>query len=1124
MKSFIHLHNHTEYSLLDGAMNIEELIKLAHKYEMEALAITDHGNLFGAIEFYKTARERGVKPIIGMETYVATGSRKDQTRDSRIPESSFHLTLLCENETGYRNLIKLSSFAYLEGFYYKPRVDKELLMTYREGLIALSGCFKGEIPYRINIGDLKGAEYALQEYQEIFGKDNFYIEIMRLGLKNEEETIKKLLEFSQRYDAPIVATNDCHYFSADDYKAHDVLLCIGTKKTINDKERLKFETHQAYFRSPKEMADLFNDLPEAISNTWLIGERCNLLIDTSGRDVKLPSFPRPEQYESDFDYLKDLTYKNIEKKFPQLNDEIKNRLEYELKVIKRMGLTGYFLIVRDIIQFAKENGIPVGPGRGSAVGSLVLYALDITEVNPLQFNLLFERFLNPERISLPDVDVDFSDTRRDEVIDYIKKRYGVNNVSQIITFGTMQARAVVRDVARVLGIPYSEVDLIAKLIPPNKKIAQVIEENKEFSNLINSKKEYIELIEIAKKLEGLARHPSIHAAGVVITPKELTEYVPLYRNPEKGDISTQYEKNALESIGLLKMDILGLKTLTVIDECLKMVGLKKEDIDFKDHETYKLLKEGRTIGVFQLESHGMQELLKSMQPECFEDIIAIIALYRPGPMGNVNIQKLIENKKNPEKIVYLHPKLEPILRETYGTILYQEQVMQISSVIAGFSLSEADNLRRAMAKKIPELMQEIREKFIKGAEKNGITVETAEKIFNQIAPFAGYGFNKSHATAYAVIAYQTAYLKAHHPLEFMLCSLNSEMNDTDRINILIKDARNFGIEVLPPDINKSFYGFVKEGKEIRYGLGAIKNLGKPVADAIVKERARGIFRSFLDFQVRNKGLNKKALESLIKSGAFASLDPDIEKLLDRITEKEMSGSQETLFGEIEQKNSHKNKKEPVKKEKIDFFALEKEAFGFYFREHPLEKYREEFKTIGIIPCSKVNGFENGRTITIGGVLSTKRIKKDKKNREYAIITIEDFEGNIDVFVFADQFERYINLLKEDNILIIKGSVFGEEEKKKIKAEFICPFNEVYNYYQKILIECKVSEIQSDKLKAFYELINNYRGECEIWFMVPDSNGFKNIRSRSLKINPKPEVLSKIKELFGNNALKIIGKF
>lgn len=1113
------MHNHTEYSLLDGAMAIEELVKLAHKYEMEALAITDHGNLFGAIEFYKTAKERGIKPIIGMETYIAPGSRKEQSRDSRISESSFHLTLLCENEAGYKNLIKLSSFAYLEGFYYKPRIDKELLSRYSHGLIGLSGCFKGEIPYKISMGDIKGAERALQEYQEILGKDNFYIELMRLGLKNEKETIERLLELSKRYDAPIVATNDCHYLSPEDYKAHDILLCIGTKKTLQDKERLRFETHSAYFRSPKEMSELFEDLPEAISNTWLIGERCNLLIDTSGKDVKLPNFPRPEPFESDFDYLQELISKSIKEKFPQITDEIKERLEYELKVIKKMGLSGYFLIVRDIINFAKENGIPVGPGRGSAVGSLVLYVLGITDVNPLRFNLLFERFLNPERLSLPDVDIDFSDTRREEVIDYIKKRYGENNVTQVITFGTMQARAVVRDVARVMGIPYNEVDQIAKLIPPNKKIGQVIEENKEFKILINSKDEYKELIEIACKLEGLARHPSIHAAGVVITPKELTEYVPLYRNPEKGDISTQYDKNVLEAIGLLKMDLLGLKTLTVIDDCLKMVNLKKEDIPFDDGETFNLLKEGKTTGVFQLESEGMQELLKSTQPERFEDIIAIIALYRPGPMGNINIQKLIENKKNPEKIAYLHPKLEHILKETYGIILYQEQVMEIASEIAGFTLAEADNLRRAMAKKIPELMQEIREKFIKGAEKNNIPNEVSEKIFNQIAPFAGYGFNKSHATAYAVIAYQTAYLKSRYTQEFMLCLLNSEMNDTDRINVLIKETRSQGIEVLPPDINKSFYYFVIEGESIRYGLGAIKNLGRPVAEAIIRERANGIFRSFLDFQMRNKGLNKKALEALIKSGAFYSFEPDIERLLDRVSEKEIGGLQESLFG-----GTPSIKNELKKKRMTDLFSFEKEAFGFYFSEHPLERYRDEFQTIGLIPCSKVNSMENGDSIVIGGILSTKRLKKDKKGRGYAIITIEDFEGDIDVFIFADQFERYAKLLREDSILIVKGSVFGEEERKKIKAEQIYPFDDLYTHYKKIFIECKTIDMESEKLKAFYELINQHRGECEVWFMVPDTKGLKNIRSRSLKIDPQPEVLSKIREIFGKNALRIIGRF
>ncbi len=1106
--------------MLDGAMGIEDLVRLTRKYEMDALAITDHGNLYGVIEFYKTAREKGIKPIIGMETYIAPGSRKDQSRDSKIPESSFHLTLLCENETGYKNLVKLSSLAFLEGFYYKPRIDKELLRSHHHGLVGLSGCFKGEIPYWINAGDIEAARTALAEYQDIFGKDNFYIEIMRLGLKSEKNTNEQLIELSKEFDAPLVATNDCHYFSPEDYLAHDVLLCIGTKKMLNDRERLRFETHYAYFRSPKEMAELFEDLPEAISNTRLIGERCNLLIDTSGKDVKLPNFPRPPGYETDYDYLKDMTYQNIEKRFSAVTEEIKERLNYELRVIKKMGLAGYFLIVRDIIQYAKEKGIPVGPGRGSAVGSLVLYALGITDVNPLRFNLLFERFLNPERISLPDVDIDFSDTRREEVIDYIKNRYGRDNVTQVITFGTMQARAVVRDVARVLGIPYNEVDQIAKLIPPNKKIIQVLEENKEFKKLIDSKKEYNELIQIARKLEGLARHPSIHAAGVVITPRELTEYVPLYRNPERGDVSTQYEKNALESIGLLKMDILGLKTLTVIDECLSAVHLKREDIPFDDAETYRLLKEGKTIGIFQLESQGMQELLRSMEPEIFEDIIAIIALYRPGPMGNINIQKLIENKTNPERIIYLHPKLEKILKETYGIILYQEQVMQIASEIAGFSLAEADNLRRAMAKKNLELMQDIRDRFVNGAGKNNIPVDVAEKIFDNIAPFAGYGFNKSHATAYAVVAYQTAYLKCHFKLEFMLFSLNSEMDDTDRLSVLIKEARNLGIEILPPDINKSYYLFSIEDKSIRYGLGAIKNLGKPVADTIVKERARGLFKSFTDFQMRNKGLNKKAVEFLIKSGAFMSMDKDMEKLLNRISENNNCEVQESLFGVAKQSvPSTKSSKKP----KIDHFTIEKEAFGFYFNEHPLEKYREEFKTMGLMPCSHINNQENGAVIAIGGILSTKRIKKDKKGREYAIITLEDLDGAVDVFIFADQYERFVQLLKPDRLLVIRGSVFGEEDKKKLKAEQLFPLEDIYNHYKQLTIECKNEGILLGKLKEFQSLINQYRGECEVWFVVQDSNGCRNIRSRTMKINPVPEVLSKIREIFGDSALRIRGK-
>ena len=1117
--SFIHLHNHTEYSLLDGAMQIDRLTELAARYKMPSLAITDHGNLFGTIEFYKSARKRGVKPIIGIETYIAPKSRFDQSKDIKIPESSFHLTLLCENETGYMNLIKLSSLAYIEGFYYKPRIDKELLRQYHQGLIGLSGCFKGEVTYRVNMGDIEGAKQALADYQDILGKENFYLELMRLGIKNEEKTILKLLDLSREFDAPVVATNDCHYFNPEDYKAHDVLLCIGTKKVLSDKERLKFETHHAYFRSPDEMMRLFEDLPEAITNTMLIAERCNLSIDTSGKDVKLPNFPRPANFESDFDYLKYLAYEGIQHRFSRITPGIEERLNYELGIIKKMGLSGYFLIVRDIIQFAKNQNIPVGPGRGSAVGSLVLYALEITNVDPLQYNLIFERFLNPERISLPDVDVDFSDLRRDEVIDFIKKRYGEKNVTQVITFGTMQARAVLRDVGRVLGIPYNDVDKLAKMIPFQSSIDESLNDVKEFRTAIESKPEYKELVEIGKKLEGLARHPATHAAGVVITPRELIEYIPLYKSPEKNEISTQFAKNSLEDIGILKIDILGLRTLTVIDDTLHMIGKQKDDIIADDKITYELLKKGDTIGVFQLESHGMQELLKAVKPEKFEELTAIIALYRPGPMGNINPQKIIENKEHPERVKYQHQSLEKILKETYGIILYQEQVMQIAAHIAGFSFAEADNLRRAMAKKIPELMDENRKIFIAGAEKNGISRDLAEDIFKHIAPFAGYGFNKSHAAAYAVLAYQTAFLKSHFTQEFMLASMNSEINDTDRLWVLIREARHLGKEVLPPDINVSDYAFKKESTKIRYGLGALKNLGRPIVEAIVKERTHGEFKSFFDFQVRMKNLNKKSVEALIKAGAFNRSEPSIIKLLDAMKEKPIHGAQVSLFGEADNNLNEKNNNSEL----LDKTTMAKEAFGFYFSEHPLEKYREEYTVLGLTPINNLGAVEDGKEVLIGGILSAKKVRKDKNGRNYAIISLEDFEGSIDVFVFSEPFERFSSLLKTDASLIVKGRISGEDEKRSIRAEQIVPFGDSRTYYKKIFIDCQNGKFNEVNLKNFQELINNHKGSCEIWFKLADGKDDRKIRSRTMKISPQPEVLNKIREIFGPDTLRIFGQ-
>jgi DNA polymerase-3 subunit alpha len=1118
--SFIHLHNHTEYSLLDGAMKIDRLTEIAAKHKMPALAITDHGNMFGAIEFYKSAHRRGIKPIIGIETYIAPKSRFDRSRNMRIPESSFHLTLLCQDETGYRNLIKLSSLAYLEGFYYKPRIDKDLLAQYHKGLIGLSGCLKGEIPYKIGMGDIEGARDALQGYIDILGHDNFYIEIMRLGLKQEERVHRELIDLSNKFDAPVVATNDCHYFSPDDYKAHDVLLCIGTKKTLSDRERLRFETKQAYFRPPEEMAKLFEDLPEAITNTKLIAERCNLLIDTSGKDVKLPNFPRPANFETDFDYLKYLTFEDVKHRFDRITPGIEERLNYELSIIKKMGLSGYFLIVKEIIEFARERRIPVGPGRGSAVGSLALYSLGITDVDPLKYNLIFERYLNPGRISLPDIDADFGDTRRDEVIDFIRKRYGEKNVTQVITFGTMQARAVVRDVGRVMGIPYNEIDRLAKLIPMHKTIDEALNEAKELKNLIDSKDEYKELIDIAKRLEGLARHPATHAAGVVITPKELVEYVPLYKSPDKKEISTQYAKNSLEDIGILKMDILGLRTLTVIDNTLKLIGRQVGDIPIYDKDTYDMLKQGETVGVFQLESQGMQETLKSFKPEKFEDLIAVIALYRPGPMGNVNTQKMIENKQSPGKIKYLHPLLEPILKETYGMIVYQEQVMQIASTIAGFSLAEADTLRRAMGKKIPELMDENREKFIKDAKKNKIPDDVAETIFKRITPFAGYGFNKSHAAAYAALANQTAYLKCHFPLEFMISSLNSEINDTKRLWVLIREARKMSIEILPPDINKSVYEFQKEESKIRYGLGALKNLGKPIVQAILKEKQRGLFKSFFDFEARTKGLNKKSVESLIKSGTFQEFEPDINKLLKIFNRgKTVIGQQQGLFDNLKTNNSETKRS----RDKIDKSSFQKEAFGFYFSKHPLENYQEEFSALGLLSINSLGSMKDGEFITIGGLLNSRKVKKDKKGRNYAIINLEDFEGAIDVFVFSDNFEKYSALLKIDTPLIIKGRISGDEDRKSIRAEHIIPLEQARDHYKKIYINFNSNSLPEENLKQLYEIISSNKGNCEVWFKVNGTKNCRKFRSRTMKIKPEPGVLNKIKNIVGDMSLKIYGR-
>lgn len=1127
---YTHLHNHSEYSLLDGAIRLDRLIETAVKMKMSSLALTDHGNMFGAIEFYKGCQRLGIKPIIGVETYIAPGSRfnmgKEETGEYRVPESSFHLILLATNYEGYRNLINLVSHAYLEGFYYKPRIDRDLLSQHAKGLIGLSACLKGEIPYFVQRDQPDRAQKALASYLDILGRDNFYLELMELGLKNQRTINDGLLKLAREFDVPIVATNDCHYLTEEDYLAHDVLLCIQTRKVLADKERLRFETKQAYFRSAEEMTKLFQELPEAISNTQLIAERCNLMLNIGSKDVHLPNFPRPQNYASDFDYIRYLAAEGLQNRFPRPTKGMEDRLEYELEIIHKSGLAGYFLVVKEIVDFARSKDIPVGPGRGSAVGSLVLYSLGITDVDPLKYGLIFERFLNPERVSLPDIDIDFGDTRREEVIDFISKRYGEKNVTQIITFGTMQAKAVLRDVGRVLSIPYGEVDRLAKLMPMNQTIDEAMNLENEFKKEVLKNQQVIEMIEIAKRLEGLARHASLHAAGVVIAPRELTEYMPLYKNPEKGEVSSQYDKDSLEEIGLIKMDILGLRTLTVIDETIRKVNLDRKKISLDDKETYALLQEGKTTSVFQLESRGMRDILRSLKPENFEDLIAVIAIYRPGPLGTMNMQKLIENKHNPQKIDYYHPLLADILRETHGIIIYQEQVMKIANVIAGFSMAEADTLRRAMGKKMSDLMEAMKEKFIEGARQRKLSAEMADRIFEMIAPFAGYGFNKSHAAAYALLAYQTAFLKTHYPVEFMLSSLTSEINDTDRIGILVKEARRMAIDILPPDINLSSYEFTSEpgdNPRIRYGLGAIKNVGRPAFDEIDRERRKGAFKGFYDFvaRINHSGaariVNKKCIESLVKAGTYDTLTSNRARLLKELEARAVALENQTSLFEA---GAEFQIKEWTRLDKI---GQEKEVFGFYFSGHPLEKYEEEYRSLKLTPISAITEQKRDRAaVTIGGVIVSAKIKRDKKNKEYAIFLIEDFDGMMEIIVFSDLFSKSSNLIKKDIMIIVKGRMdSGMEDKAILRAEEIIPFSECRRLLRYALIHLNSKWLDEKELLNLQDILAQNPGETEIWLRITDDKGVqRTVRSNAFKITPRNEVIEAIRKITGEDGVEL----
>lgn len=1140
-RNFVHLHLHTEYSLLDGSIKVHKLAEQASRFKMPAVAITDHGNLFGVVPFYKSMMKHGIKPIIGMETYVTAGKLVDKGDSPGIGETSYHLTLLAATNEGYKNLVKLSSIAYLEGFYYRPRIDKEILAKYSEGLIALSGCWSGEISSALIKGDVEGAKRSLRAYLDIFGRESFFLEVQNLGMPETDTMFSRTLSLAKEENVNLVATNDCHFLRRDDSEAHDVLLAIQTGKKVTDTDRMRFGTSEMYFKSGEEMEEMFKEFPDSLENTVKIAERCMVSIDVDGKDFKLPRYPLPAKFSSSMQYLKELAEEGCSNKCLLDDNRYKQRLEHELKVIEKMGFAGYFLIVKDIVDYARRSSIPVGPGRGSAVGSLVLYSLGITELDPIQYELIFERFLNPDRITLPDIDIDFADEERDFIIQYIHERYGVENVARIITFDTMKAKAAIRDVGRALDIPLVEVDRISKLIPFNETLEEALTSQKELAELVRSDPRYEKLFEISAKLEGVSRHASIHASGVVITPEPLIEFVPLYKAAD-GGVSTQFDMKAIDSMGILKLDILGLRTLSVIKTCEELIKKKGIVIDTKkipldDTRTYELLQRADTAGIFQLESRGMRDILQKLKPTNIEDITAVIALYRPGPLGNIDIDEFCRRKNGQSQITYLHPKLEPVLATTYGTLVYQEQVMQTARAIAGFSYVQADHLRRAMGKKIPELMAEMKDHFFEGAKKQGIDKKITQAIYDLIEPFSGYGFNKSHSAGYAHLSYITAYLKANFPLEFFTSLLTNEMGHSEiKIAQFIKNARDSGIKLLPPDINKSGYKFQIEKDAIRFGFGAIKNVGKGAAELIEIENSKESFSDMRNFLSRTRGtINRKCVEFLIKAGCFDSIDTDRQMLLGHlIDEMARLGDKRGLLLEkqtglfSDESISKPTTRHPRRNEfkPSDFLNYEKEAFGFYFSGHPMEDYRDIYEALDLVAIEDIEESFDGRNLVIGGTVSSRKSKKDKRGNEYVILTLRDFTGEIDVFVFAKLYEQHRDILRTDEPIIVKGrAAVGEDDARgKLFSEEIIPFNAARARLRSVVIDFDDEAPSREKLIELKSILMQYPGRCSLYMNI--SNGKQDERTRILcrdiKINPSPELVERLREVEGIRRVRFHG--
>jgi DNA polymerase-3 subunit alpha len=1052
MTDFVHLHVHSQYSLLDGAASLDRLVQEAAATGQRAVALTDHGVMYGAFKFYQAATAAGIKPLIGCEVYVAKRSRYD--REAKVDDEPYHLVLLAENEKGYKNLTQLASRAHLEGFYYRPRVDRELLAAHAEGLIALSACFSGEIPTHLLAGDYEAAQQNAAWYRDLFGPRNFFLELQSQGLEGQRQLNRDLVAIGQTLGLEVVATNDLHYIKREDAMVHDVLLCIQTGKTLGDPKRLKFPTDQFYFKTGEEMARAFAEVPQALKNTVAIAERCNFHFEVG--DYKLPDYQIPPSFTSKDEYLSFLCRENLSQRYPQVTPEIEARLTHELAVIAETGFAGYFLIVGDFVRYAKEQGIPVGPGRGSGAGSLVGYLLGITELDPLAHQLLFERFLNPERVSMPDFDIDFCFERRGEVIDYVKERYGRDHVAQIITFGTMAAKGAVRDVGRVLGFPYGEVDKIAKLISHNagKSLDEIVKNTPALTTLVNEDERIKRLIEIAKAVEGFPRHASTHAAGVVITPEPLTEYVPLARASE-GEATTQFPMEDLEAIGLLKMDFLGLRTLTVLSDTLTLVRESSgreytlESLPQGDEAAYRLLCSGQTMGIFQLESGGMRRLLVQLAPERLDDLTSLVALYRPGPLGSGMVEDFIKARHGEKEVTYLHPRLAEILEPTYGIILYQEQVMQICHRLGGFTLGEADLVRRAMGKKKPEVLAAMREKFVAGAGAQGIPQVTAEEIFNLMEYFAGYGFNKSHSAAYALIAYWTAFFKANYPQAFMAALLTSVMGNSDKVRLYIEECRHLGIPIYPPDVNHSKERFTVEDKGIRVGLLAVKNLGSAAIQEICSEQAKAPFTSLAEFcrRVDLGTVNKRAVESLVRVGAFASTGKTRRGMLTnlegafeaahRYAARQASG-QLSLFepGAVLPPSPEGESAAEEEFPTSTLLNLEKEYLGIYLSGHPLDPWRERFAEYRIPALGEVLEEGKEEEVIVGGVVSGWRRLTTKAGKTMATFTLEDLSAAIEVLVFPQIYEKSAFEAANDRIVLVKGRIEADDDKRKFLARQI----------------------------------------------------------------------------------------